>query len=186
MSSKNEFKKGPFRPAEEPTNADRAEWADDALQGFADATGIDEIDDQRQFVAAQDLMANIMHLFDSRGLDFEAALSGARMHYEDELAEESEAIDEAGPVGIPGKIIFTTPVWDFDRERIAPNYLLAIEGKPWEGFEREAALAFVGVFTERPTDTEEAVHEYEDPETGYIWCYWVGNFSEGAKVATGG
>jgi hypothetical protein len=69
-----------------PTNEDRAAWAWEACETFADATGL-SVDDELPTVIG-DLIANLMHLADREGLCAESMLGTARMHFEAELEEE--------------------------------------------------------------------------------------------------
>jgi hypothetical protein len=70
-----------------PTNAERAMWADEALQAFIDRTRCDSED------SLADLLADLMHWADQAGLSFAEQLHRARYHYAVEIAEE--AIEEA-------------------------------------------------------------------------------------------
>ena len=53
---------------QDTTNADRAEWALDALTGFVAATRVNTARD-----AVADLIANLLHLARGRGLDVDFA-----------------------------------------------------------------------------------------------------------------
>jgi hypothetical protein len=68
----------------EPTNLDRAAWADKAIRAFREMTDCDYED------SLGDLLADLMHWSDARNFDFEAALFCARGHYAAELAETTE------------------------------------------------------------------------------------------------
>lgn len=70
-----------MKQAADPTNKDRAAWADHALQMFQMTTGADRED------AVSDLLANLMHLADDEGTDFAADLERASMHYTAEIEE---------------------------------------------------------------------------------------------------
>lgn len=66
-------------------NDERAEWAQNALAEFSQATGADGAD------ALTDLLADLMHLSDRNATDFEEMLKRARGHYREETdAEELE------------------------------------------------------------------------------------------------
>lgn len=69
-----------------PTNAERAAWAWDACDTFADATGL-SVDDELPSVIG-DLIANLLHLAEQEGLCAESILGTSRMHFEAELEEE--------------------------------------------------------------------------------------------------
>jgi hypothetical protein len=69
-----------------PTNADRAAWAWEACETFADATGLGVADELPTVIG--DLIANLLHLADREGLCAESILGTARMHFEAELEEE--------------------------------------------------------------------------------------------------
>lgn len=69
----------------EATNEMRAEWAQKAVDAFAIATGIQNEDPETQI---SDLLADLMHLATSEGLDFRGLLDRARGHFEEEEAEE--------------------------------------------------------------------------------------------------
>lgn len=68
---------------DEPTNADRAKWADVAMKAFRKQTRCDEED------SLGDLLANLMHWADANNFDFEAALICGSGHYRAEVEEES-------------------------------------------------------------------------------------------------
>lgn len=76
-----------------PSNADRADWAYSALEAFAKRTRQDTSGDLKhaQYTVVTDLLADLMHLCDRDGIDFETCLIGGRGHYEEELQEEAEA-----------------------------------------------------------------------------------------------
>lgn len=70
------------------TNEDRAAWAEDACETFAEITGQDVEHDLPEIIG--DLIANLMHLANQVGLCAEERLEVGRMHYEAEIAEEEE------------------------------------------------------------------------------------------------
>lgn len=64
-------------------NRERAMWAAVALEAFGNSTGIcaeDEFD-----TAAGDFLADLMHLCDKNGVNFEDLLEKGRNHYESEI-----------------------------------------------------------------------------------------------------
>jgi hypothetical protein len=65
-----------------PSNPNRAAWADQAIRTFCTETGCDHED------SLGDLLADLMHWADTRNFDFEAALLRATNHYLAELSEE--------------------------------------------------------------------------------------------------
>jgi hypothetical protein len=65
----------------EPTNLQRAVWAERALIAFRETTNCDWED------CLGDLLCDLMHWADASKFDFDAALDRARMHYEAEVAE---------------------------------------------------------------------------------------------------
>jgi hypothetical protein len=69
-------------------NQKRVMWAESALDLFRQVTGmLGEDDDEDAF---SDLLADLMHVADACGYDFENALKWARIHYEAELEEEDD------------------------------------------------------------------------------------------------
>ena len=77
----------PIRPRNYPTNRDRASWARDGLMQFAATTGLDRDDLVTQ---TGDFLADLMHLLNLEGYDFEELLARGREHFEAELEEEAE------------------------------------------------------------------------------------------------
>jgi hypothetical protein len=65
-----------------PTNAERAQWAEDALDAFSDAAKMEGEDDK---TVMSDLLANLMHFARQNGIDFESALTMARTNFEHEV-----------------------------------------------------------------------------------------------------
>jgi hypothetical protein len=93
----------------EPTNTNRAEWAQCALEAFADqccTDGPGELDADPGTILA-DLLCDLMHWADVHGEDFAAQLERGRGHYDHETDEEDGA-DELhgaacdGQCGEPG------------------------------------------------------------------------------------
>ena len=71
-----------------PTNADRAFWALQACREFGKQTRQNpehELDD-----IIGDLIANLLHLCDWKGIDGELMIDHGRMHHTAEVAEEQE------------------------------------------------------------------------------------------------
>jgi hypothetical protein len=64
-----------------PTNAERASWADEALQAFIARTNCDCED------SLADLLCDLMHWADQAGLSFTRELGRARYHYAAEITE---------------------------------------------------------------------------------------------------
>ena len=71
------------------TNEDRADWAEAACEAFADITGQVMEDELPEIIG--DLIANLLHLANQRGMCAEGRLENGRMHYDAEIAEEEEA-----------------------------------------------------------------------------------------------
>lgn len=84
----------------EPTNADRADWAREALNVFAKRTfggesydhmlkreepGDEHTDSED---ALNDLICNLLHLAQQRGLDVDRCLRVAKGNFAEEMAEE--------------------------------------------------------------------------------------------------
>ena len=70
------------------TNEDRADWAEAACEAFADITGQVMEDDLPEIIG--DLIANLLHLANQKGMSPEGRLENGRMHYEAEIAEEED------------------------------------------------------------------------------------------------
>jgi len=68
------------------TNEDRAQWAENVMETFADETGMDQETEPETILA--DLLCDLMHYAAtlSEGI-FEAALADARAHYEHEVGD---------------------------------------------------------------------------------------------------
>jgi len=77
----------------EPTNTNRAAWAKEALAIFTDLTfGGDHPDtmDRGDLESAiGDLIADLLHFAEQRGIDTDEVLRHATMHFECELHEEA-------------------------------------------------------------------------------------------------
>ncbi|WP_375292138.1 hypothetical protein [Sphingomonas melonis] len=85
----------------EPTNADRADWAESALDTFGQDTYCgrlftDEVagkagnTDSDAYTMVQDLMTNLMHVARRYGWDAAEMTRKAAAMFEDELAEEGD------------------------------------------------------------------------------------------------
>lgn len=71
---------------DEPGNKDRIKLAMNAIKGFAIETGLDV--DSELDAAISDLVADMMHLCDDKGLDFDSLISRARDNHQEEIAED--------------------------------------------------------------------------------------------------
>lgn len=79
----------------EPTNEDRADWGQAAIEAFAQETFTnweDELEEDPGMVLG-DLLADLRHWADVRGISYAAADANGEGNYLEELAEE-EACDE--------------------------------------------------------------------------------------------
>lgn len=68
-----------------PTNQDRADWAEAAIDTFKAETGCDDCD------AIPDLLCDLMHLCDAHGADFAKELERAVSSYKVEVKEDGKA-----------------------------------------------------------------------------------------------
>jgi hypothetical protein len=70
-----------------PTNAERSEWARTAVNAFAVETRTKDepLDEQ-----VSDLLADLMHLCDAEGLDFNELSERGQGNHEAEVQEEQE------------------------------------------------------------------------------------------------
>jgi hypothetical protein len=68
----------------EPTNSDRAAWAEEALIAFCRLTGSNHED------ALGDLLCDLMHWADENHLNFDAMLTRAHEHHVFEVLEAGE------------------------------------------------------------------------------------------------
>lgn len=73
-------------PGDGPDNADRAEWAKNALAVFCEDTGLDLEVERRE--AVSDLMCNLGHFCDRHALDFLSIASSAIAVWDAEKREE--------------------------------------------------------------------------------------------------
>lgn len=74
----------------EPTNAKRAAWAEAALEAFNAECGGDLGHDEDAHASAGDLIADLAHWCDKRGLNFAAVLGSAMTHYYAEICADGE------------------------------------------------------------------------------------------------
>ncbi len=80
-----EFRAGPGLPPDpDGMNDERAGWAKEALAAFMAATGTDPDD------AVSDLLCDLMHWCDRRGVAFRTELARAQGHYDAETLGEAE------------------------------------------------------------------------------------------------
>jgi hypothetical protein len=75
----------PLPPDPEGKNDARAEWADKAIRAFARATKMDTAGEDEE-TALGDLLANMMHWCDRKGISFSEAVTRAMDHYTEETA----------------------------------------------------------------------------------------------------
>lgn len=71
------------------TNEDRSDWAAQACDAFASITGQSMDHDLPEIVG--DLIANLLHLADSRGLCAETLWLRGKDHFDCETGEEADA-----------------------------------------------------------------------------------------------
>ena len=71
------------------TNEDRAAWAEAACEAFAEITGQEMESELPEIIG--DLIANLLHLANQKGMRAEDRLENGRMHYDAEIAEEERA-----------------------------------------------------------------------------------------------
>jgi len=70
----------------EPTNDDRASWADAAMRTFCETVGIEPEDKRTQLA---DLLADLRHWCDQHDVDFDEVCEGSREVYREEILEEN-------------------------------------------------------------------------------------------------
>lgn len=71
------------KPDPDGLNDDRAEWAQAALDAFADVTDMDIACEDGETVLG-DLLTDLMHWCDRNGVDFQKKLAGAALNYKEE------------------------------------------------------------------------------------------------------
>jgi hypothetical protein len=74
-----------------PTNRERADWANIALDVFADETGMQDEDREIQL---SDMICNLMHFCDVEQSHWELCVAQAQDHYREEVRDERR-LDEA-------------------------------------------------------------------------------------------
>jgi hypothetical protein len=77
---------GIIPPDTDGRNLDRASWASACIKLFMRTTGVDEED------AVHDLITDLAHWCDRKGMDFNQELRLAAMHYADETREPVEGV----------------------------------------------------------------------------------------------
>jgi hypothetical protein len=70
----------------QPSNLQRAAWAEQGLQAFADQVHMSLNDELEDIVA--DFLSDLMHFCDARNLDFNALLLRAADYYDSEVKED--------------------------------------------------------------------------------------------------
>lgn len=73
----------------DPTNNDRARWANTALSAFALETDPYGVNAESERI--QDLLTDLRHLADAHGIDIEDLWRGSAGHYNEETAEGPKA-----------------------------------------------------------------------------------------------
>lgn len=68
----------------DPTNDDRADWAQAALNEFARVTRMDTAGEDTDTTMG-DLLCDLMHLAQREGLDFTALVARAQCNYDEEV-----------------------------------------------------------------------------------------------------
>lgn len=71
-------------------NRDRAEWARTGLSAFLAEVGSNGDDRESFGIDVGDFLADLMHLCDLEGVDFDAALENGRWHYEYEVEQKGD------------------------------------------------------------------------------------------------
>jgi hypothetical protein len=90
MSSLAEHDRDQRALSGEPTNNDRALWANTAVSAMALETMYDpDAEDQETLIG--DLLCNLRHLCDAEGLNFDAINAGAGRCYSEEISEQDKA-----------------------------------------------------------------------------------------------
>lgn len=72
----------------DPSNEQRSEWAQTALDAFARTTDMDTAGEDDDTILG-DLLTDLMHWCDYNNVDFEAKLANSIGMYEEELVEEA-------------------------------------------------------------------------------------------------
>lgn len=76
------------------TNKDRAGWAQVAADAFASETRMDKANEDMETVLT-DLLCDIMHLCNQKGIDFKQVLDSGQAHFETDLVEEADDLEDA-------------------------------------------------------------------------------------------
>ena len=74
----------------DPTNKDRAKWANKALLVFAKEVGQEQDLKLDPSTVAGDFLADLMHWCNAHDIDFEDILSRGQGHYAHEIKEEND------------------------------------------------------------------------------------------------
>jgi hypothetical protein len=72
-----------------PINTARKEWAEVALKAFAETVG-GSLDDDEVEALVKDLLTDLAHFCDQRGLSFYDIVEDAGRYHRDEVREESD------------------------------------------------------------------------------------------------
>ncbi len=80
-----------------PTNEDRAARASDVVEYYSNKPGMDPVEDAGLKSTLQDLLADMMHLADMEGLDWDSIQTMAEVYFNEEQDEERE--EESSPRG---------------------------------------------------------------------------------------
>jgi hypothetical protein len=68
----------------EPTNEDRAGWANTAVTAFAEAVRETDMLDEEKELVISDLLCDMMHLCDMEKIDWHRCVARAQDHYREE------------------------------------------------------------------------------------------------------
>ena len=78
------------------TNDDRAEWAEKALDTFAEVTGLDRSGDKEdKELLVGDMISDLMHYCDREGLDWSVVTGRGGDHYREEKWEDEQDARES-------------------------------------------------------------------------------------------
>jgi len=99
-----------------PTNSDRAQWAENALNTFTKEVFFSDFEEtsigEGVDTIVSDFLTNLIHLCDKHELDFDALLNRARLHHEAEVSDELDdsliGSNESETVGEPEREIYLT------------------------------------------------------------------------------
>lgn len=104
----------------EVTNRQRADWAGEAVQTFKRATGLDRSGDDDE-TALHDLIVDLRHWCDSKGLDFDGKCEASQAAYHQELNEEKAALAARRPE--PKEIFIRIEQTEVYQYRMPPDFL---------------------------------------------------------------